>query len=136
MPTGISLRSGVNQFGLRLELRWPELEDQLCLMFSGKRLDFMVPPVHHMLLLFSHSIMSDSAIPSTIARQAPLSSNVFRSLLRFMSIESVMPSNHHILCHPLLLLPSIFPSIKVFSNESVLCLRWPKYWRFSFSYQL
>ena len=60
MPTVISLRSGVNWLGLRLELRWPEFEDQLCLMFSGKRLDFMVPPVHHMLLLFSHSVMSDS----------------------------------------------------------------------------
>ena len=60
MPTVISLRSGVNWLGLRLELRWPELEDQLCLMFSGKRLDFMVPPVHHMLLLFSHCVMSDS----------------------------------------------------------------------------
>ena len=56
-----------------------------------------------------------------------------RSLLKLLSIESVMPSNHLILCHPLLLLPSIFPSIRVFSNESVLCNRWPKYWSFSFS---
>ena len=56
-----------------------------------------------------------------------------RSLLKLMSIESVMPSNHLILCHPLLLLPSIFPSIRVFSNESVLHIRWPKYWSFSFS---
>ena len=56
-----------------------------------------------------------------------------RSLLKLMSIESVMPSNHLILCHPLLLLPSIFPSISVFSNESVLLIRWPKYWSFSFS---
>ena len=55
------------------------------------------------------------------------------SLLKLMSIESVMPSNHLILCHPLLLLPSIFPSIKIFSNESVLRIRWPKYWSFSFS---
>ena len=55
------------------------------------------------------------------------------SLLKFMSIKSVMPPNHLILHHPLLLLPSIFPSIRVFSNESVLCIRWPKYWRFSFS---
>ena len=53
-------------------------------------------------------------------------------LLKPMSIESVMPSNHLILCHPLLLLPSIFPSIRVFSNESALCIRWPKYWSFSF----
>ena len=56
-----------------------------------------------------------------------------RSLLKLMSIESVMPSNHLILCHSLLLLPSIFPSIRVFSNESVLCIRWPNYWSFSFS---
>jgi len=56
-----------------------------------------------------------------------------QSLLKFMSIESVMPSNYLILCHPLLLLPSIFPSIRVFSNESVLPIRWPKYWSFSFS---
>ena len=55
------------------------------------------------------------------------------SLLKLMSIESVMPSNHLILCHPLLLLPSVFPSIRVFSNESVLHIRWPKYWSFSFS---
>ena len=55
------------------------------------------------------------------------------SLLKLMSIESVMPSNHLILCHPLILLSSIFPSIRVFSNESVLCIRWPKYWRFKFS---
>ena len=56
-----------------------------------------------------------------------------QSLLKLMSIESVMPFNHLILCHPLLLPPSIFPSIRVFSSESVLCIRWPKYWRFSFS---
>ena len=55
------------------------------------------------------------------------------SLLRFMFVESVMLSNHHFLCRPLLLLPSIFPSIRVFSNESALCIRWPKYWNFSFS---
>ena len=56
-----------------------------------------------------------------------------QSLLRLMFVESVMPSNHLILCHPLLLLPSIFPSIRFFSNESVLCIKWPKYWSFSFS---
>ena len=67
------------------------------------------------------------------ARQASLSITNSRSLLKLMSIESVMPSSHLILCRPLLLLPSIFPSIKVFSNESALCIRWPKYWSFSFS---
>ena len=65
--------------------------------------------------------------------QASLSITNFRSLLKLMSIELVMPSNHLILCHPLLLLPSIFPSTRVFSNESVLRIRWPKHWSFSFS---
>ena len=73
------------------------------------------------------------ATPWTAARQASLSITNSRSLLKLMSIESVMPSNYLILCCPLLLLPSIFPSIRVFSNESVLCIRWPKYWSFSFS---
>ena len=71
--------------------------------------------------------------PWTAARQASLSITNSWSLLKLMSIESVMPSNHLILCCPLLLLPSIFPSIRVFSNESVLHIRWPKYWSFSFS---
>ena len=71
--------------------------------------------------------------PWTAAHQASLSFILSRSLLKLMSIESVMPSNHLILCRPLLLLPSIFPSIRVFSNESVLRIRWPKYWSFSFS---
>ena len=71
--------------------------------------------------------------PWTAAHQASLSITNSQSLLKFMSIESVMPSNHLILCHPLLLLPSSFPSIKVFSNKSALCIRWPKYWSFSFS---
>ena len=71
--------------------------------------------------------------PWTTARQASLSITNSRSLPELMSIELVMPSNHLILCHPLLLLPSIFPSIRVFSNESALCIRWPKYWSFSFS---
>ena len=65
--------------------------------------------------------------------QAFLSITNSRSLLKLMSIESVMPSNHLILCHPLLLLPSTFPSIRVFSNELALCIRWPKYWSFSFN---
>ena len=73
------------------------------------------------------------AIPWTAAHQDSLSITNSQSLLKFMSIESVMPSNHLILCCPLLLLPSIFLSIRVFSIESVLCIRWPKYWSFSFS---
>ena len=81
----------------------------------------------------SHSVVSDSATPWTAARQANLSITKSRSLLRLMFIEMVLPSNQLILCHPLLLLPSIFPSIRVFSSESGLRISWPKYSRFSFS---
>ena len=77
---------------------------------------------------FSHSVVSDSLRPHG---QASLTITNSWSLLKLMSIKSVMPSNHLTLCHPLLLPPSIFPSIRVFSNESVLCIRWPKYWSFS-----
>ena len=73
------------------------------------------------------------AAPWAAARQASLSFNISQSLLKPMSIESVMPSNHLILCCPLLLMPLIFPSIKVFSSVLALCIRWPKYWSFSFS---
>ena len=73
------------------------------------------------------------ATPRTAARQAPLSITNSQRLLKLISIEMVMPSNHLILCRPLLLPPSVFPSIKVFSNESALCIRWPKYWSFSFN---
>ena len=93
-----------------------------------------------LLILFS-SVQSLSrarlfATPWTTACQASLSITNSRSLPKFMSIESVMPSNHLILCHPLLLLPSIFPSIRVFSNESALHIKWPKYWSFSFNISL
>ena len=84
-------------------------------------------------LLFNHSITSNSVTPWTAARQASLSITNSQSPLKLMSIESVMPSNHLILCHPLLLLPSVFPSIRVFSNESGLPIRWSKYWSYSFS---
>ena len=73
------------------------------------------------------------ATPWTAAHQASLSITNSQSLFKLMSVESVMPSNHLILCHPLLLLPSLFHSIRVFSSESVLPIRWPKYWSFSFS---
>ena len=86
---------------------------------------------------FSVGSVSQSCLtlcnPMDCAHQASLSITNSRNLLKLMSIESVMPSNHLILCCPLLLLLSIFPSIRVFSNESVLCIRWPKYWSFSFS---
>ena len=103
-------------------------------------------------LLFAISILSDQSLnlvivfvvqsishvglfetPRTAACQAPLSSTVSQSLLKFMSIELMMLSNHLIFCHTLLLLPSIFPSIRVFSNESAFHIRWSKYWSFSFS---
>ena len=82
---------------------------------------------------FSRSVVSDLATPWTAACQASLSITISQSLFKLMSIESVMPSNHLILCCLLLLQPSFLPSIRAFSNESVLCIRWPKYWSFSFS---
>ena len=86
---------------------------------------------------FSCSVVSDSLQPDgTAARQASLSFTISQSLLKLMSTELVMPSNHLILCQPLLLLPSVFPNIRVFSSESLLCIRWPKYWSFSFSISL
>ena len=91
------------------------LEESICKIFSDK------------LLLFSCSVLSDSATPWIPACQASLSFTISQSLLKLMSIESVMPSNHLILCHPLLILPSIFTSIRVFSNESALHIRSPKY---------
>ena len=84
-------------------------------------------------VIIIHSVVSDSVPPWSAACQPSLSFTISWSLLKLMPIESVMPSNHLILSHPLLLLPSIFPSIKVFSNESVLHIRWPKYWSFRFS---
>ena len=82
---------------------------------------------------FSRLVMSDSVTLWTAACKASLSITKSRNLLKLMSIELVMPSNYLILFHPLLLLPSIFPSIRVFSNESVLRIRWSKYWSFSFN---
>ena len=82
---------------------------------------------------FSRWVVSDSATPWTAAHQASLCITNSRSPPKPRSIESVMPFNHLILSRPLLLLPSIFPSIRVFSNESALCIRWPKYWSFSFN---
>ena len=88
----------------------------------------------HFSVQFSRSVVFCLfATPWTVACQASLSITNFQSLLKLMSIMLVMPSNHLILCHPLLLLPSIFPSIRVFSSESALRIRWPNYWSFSFS---
>ena len=87
--------------------------------------------VTYIVIQFSRSVVSNSLQPHGC--QASLSIANSWSLPKLMSIESVMPSNYLILCHPLLLLPSIFPNIRVFSNESALCIRWPKYWSFSFN---
>ena len=82
---------------------------------------------------FIHSVVSNSATPWIATCQASLSITDSQIPLKLMSIELVMPSNHLILCRPLLLLPSIPPSIRVFASESILCIKWPKYWSFSFS---
>ena len=82
---------------------------------------------------FSHSVMLDSLQPHGLQHTRPPFYHQLPEFTQLMSIELVMPSNHLILCHPLLLLPSIFPSIRVFSNESILPIRWPKYWSFSFN---
>ena len=88
----------------------------------------------YILLLFGCLVVSDSLQSHGLQHtRLPCSSPSPGALLKLMSIESVMPSNHLVLCHPLLLLPSIFPSIRVFSNESAFHIRWPKYWSFSFS---
>ena len=91
--------------------------------------------MHSLLLSVVQSLsrVQLSAAPWTAAHQTSLSITISQTLLKLMSTESVMPSSHLTLCHLLLLLPSIFPNIRVFSNESVLHIRWPKYWSFSFS---
>ena len=98
----------------------------------------LLRPKDRIISLLEISVQSLSCVwlfttPWTVGGQASLSITNSQSLFKLMSIESVMPSNHSILCRPLLLLPSIFPSIRVFSNESVLRIRWPKYWCFSIS---
>ena len=95
--------------------------------FPPKLLFFSISSVHLL------SCVQLYVTPWTVARQASLSITNYWNLPKLMSIESVMLSNHLILCHPLLFLSSIFPSVRVFPNESVLCIRWPKYWSFSFS---
>ena len=105
-------------------------------MSSGFSVSQTAPKPHLHLPIsvqISHSVMSNSATPWTAACQNSLSFTISQSWLKLMSIESVMASNHLILCHPLLLPPSIFLSIRIFSTESVLHIRWPKYWSFSFS---
>ena len=92
----------------------------------------MLIDLHIFSVLFNSSVMCDSLWPMNCSMPGFPITNSW-SLLKLMSIKSVMASNHLILCHPLFLPPSVFPSIKVFSSESVLCIRWPKYWSFSFN---
>ena len=107
----------------------PEYKNILC---SGTT-KWTLESIHPVSSVQSLSCVRHFATPWTAGCQASLSIIKSQSSLKLMFIESVMPSNHLVLCHPLLFLPSIFPSIRVFSNESVLCIRWPKYWSFSFS---
>ena len=100
-------------------------------MFESLTLDHYVLSVQF--ISVAQSFLKSLVTPWNAARQASLSISNSWSLLKLMSIESVLPSSHLILCHPLLLLPPIPPSIRVFSNESTLHMRWPKYWSFSFS---
>ena len=116
-------REGVQDLGLGCPS-----SGSLTYLLSGCGWGLQAPEVQ-----FSRSVVSDSLQPHDTACQASLSITNSRSLLKLMSIESVMPSSHLILCHPLLLLPSIFPSIRVFSNESALCIMWPKDWSFNFN---
>ena len=103
---------------------------------SKEENDKVISPLNMMYISsvqFGRLVMSDSATPRTVGSQSSLSITNSWSSSKLMSIESIMPSYHLILCCPLLLLPSIFPSIRVFSNESALHIRWPKYWSFTFS---
>ena len=106
----------------------------MILSVYGRVIQLYLHTYTYILLLFSHVWLF--ATPWTAACQASLSFTISRSLLQLMSIESVMPSNHLLFCHPLLPLPSIFPSIRVFSNESLLRISWPKYWNFNLSIRL
>ena len=112
---------------------------QYCIItYNGKESEKKYICIYICMYIYISSVQSFSRVPLfatawTAAHQASLSITNSQSLLRLMSIQSVMPSNHLILCHPLLLLPSVFPSIRVFSSESILRIRWPKYWSFSFS---
>ena len=105
----------------------------VAISFSRQDRNYKVPPIEVFSLVQSLSCVQLFVTPWTAVHQASQSITSSYSLLKLISCESMMPSNHLILCHPLLLLPSITPSIRVFSNESVLRIRWPKCWSFSFS---
>ena len=126
-------RGGGKLLGLRLQTQRARDWGSLLCTTSVKTFSLCAVGFSH-LLLFSGSVMSDPLqLRGLAARQVSLSFTISESLLKLISIEWVVPSNHFILCHPLLLPPSVFPSIRVFSNESALPIRWPKCWSFSFS---
>ena len=132
----MSTQKPAQRFYSSLSHNFQKLE-AINLSFSRK-IKWVVYPDNGMFssIQFSCSVMSNSATPWIAAHQASLSITRSPSSLKLMSIELVMPFNHLILCRKLLLLPPIPPSIRVFSNESTLCMRWPKYWTFSFSISL
>ena len=113
--------------GKRIYLSMQETQQTWVHFLGGKY------PLEVVVVVQSLSHVRLFATPRTATHQASLSFTISLRLLKLMSIESVMPSNHLILCHPLLLLSSIFPSIRAFSNKSALCVKWPKYWSFKFS---
>ena len=122
----------------RVRHEWAHTHTLLCLTIILLLILLYFLWLHNIILGCIQSVQSLSRVqlfvtPWTATRQASLSITNSQSLLKLMSIVSVMPFNHLILCHPFIVLPSIFPSIRVFSNESVLHIRWPKYWSFSFS---
>jgi len=121
--------------GATLQLSFPVLISQHLDIYGSFLSHPAGSPIVRLQVLFSSVVQLCLTLcdPRTAACQASLSFTNSRSLLKLMSIELVMAPNHLILCRPLLLPPSIFPSIRVFSNKSVLCIRWPKYWNFSFS---
>ena len=124
------LREEHSRVRLHIHLLGTYIENILFPYFKLLRYWDFIITTYNLSSLESLSSLGLFATPWTAARQASLSITNTRSLLKLMSIKWVMPFNHLFLCHPLLLLPSIFPSIRVFSNESALCIRWPKYWSF------
>ena len=130
------LGSITNSMDMNLSKLWKIVKEKCSLLLCLRRNEPVRSP-HNMLLLLLLSRFSRVQLfvtPRTAAHQASLSSTISRSLLKFMFIGSLMLSNHLILCCSLLLLPSIFPRNKVFSNESALCIRWPEYWHFTISH--
>ena len=137
MNKGIEdLNNAINQRNLKDTYRTLHLTRAKHTFFSNTHETSPGWTISHFVVVESLILAQLFATPWTVAHQASLSLTVSQILLKYMSIESVTPSNHLILCHPLLFLPSIFPNIRVFSNELPFHIRWPKYWSFSFSFSI